>query len=177
MKNILIQFDIYLSRENLTFEAVVIGGAALILTGAARRTTNDVDCLAPEIPAAVKAAARDFALANPALELDTEWLNNGPASLTEDLPKGWAERTAPLFEGTALRLRTLGRLDLLRTKLFAYCDRQQDFGDCLALAPTDEELSECRTWVEARDAHPDWPAHVMVSFGALRERLNHGPNR
>lgn len=173
MRTIFEQFDAFLCRRGLRFEGVVIGGAALTAGGIVQRATRDVDCLAPPVPEAVKEAARAFVRDRPETGLDAEWLNNGPADLAEDLPRGWRERTIPLFEGTALRLRTLGRLDLLRTKLFAYCDRQQDFNDCVALAPTAGELAECRPWVEARDGHPGWPGHVAISFRALQERMGH----
>ncbi len=131
-------FDGFLADRGLAFEGVVIGGAALILLEFIRRATDDVDCLYPQIPAAIQDAALEFASARAAsyLSLRKDWFNNGSASLTRDLPAGWLDRTVPLFNGRALRLKTLGRLDLLRSKLFAFCDRQEDLDDCLALKAT-----------------------------------------
>ncbi len=50
-------------------------------------------------------------------------------ALNNDLPIGWEERLVTLHIGKAVTLKTLGRLDLLMTKLFAMCDRQQDIDD------------------------------------------------
>jgi hypothetical protein len=73
-----------------------------------------------------------------------------------------------------LILRVLGRSDLLKSKLFSLCDRGTDLLDCVALAPTDEELGEAREWLAEQDAHPDWPEHVLRTLDDLQERLGHG---
>jgi len=78
------------------------------------------------------------------------------------------------FAGHALTLRSLGRTDLIRSKLFALCDRGIDLPDCLALAPTDEELEEVEEWVAAQDANPDWPEHVRAVIADLKARLSRG---
>ncbi|CAN5912349.1 hypothetical protein BH11MYX2_BH11MYX2_01270 [soil metagenome] len=49
-------------------------------------------------------------------------------------------------------LRTLGRPDLIKSKLFALCDRGTDWSDCIALAPSREELTEALPWLEIQDA-------------------------
>ncbi len=175
VKDVMTAFDEYLAENGLSFNATVIGGAALIAMGVIARATQDLDCLDPSIPEAVKRASREFAksYSGPAAPLKEDWLNDGPASLKDDLPKGWRDRTVPLFEGKAFVLRTLGRMELLCTKLFAYCDRQQDLQDCEALKPTRAELAECLPWVIERDAHPQWPDHVKTSLKALAERLGY----
>lgn len=162
-------FDAYLHERGLRFECVVIGGGAMILAGIIDRPTKDLDCLDPEIPEPIAQAARDFAHARP--ELWERWFNNGPRSLIRDLPPDWEEHLQLVFEGKSLTLRTLGRLDLLRSKLFAYCDRQQDLDDCVALSPTAEELETCLPWVAERDGNPDWPRHVRVSLRALAKEV------
>lgn len=80
-------FDQYLSIRGLRFEAVAIGGAALNLLGAVSRPTKDCDILSPEIPEEIGEASRAFAV-----EIRTQgevfrddWLNNGPASLADQL--------------------------------------------------------------------------------------------
>ena len=80
----------------------------------------------------------------------------------------------PAFAGRALVLTTLGRADLLKTKLFALCDRGSDLADCVAKAPTSDELTEALPWVSSQDAHPGWPAHVAATLADLRRRLGHG---
>ena len=170
------RFDLSLKEKGLTLEAIVIGGAALCLLGVVSRETRDCDILHPELSEEVRAAAVEFAKTSRAegRKLDSDWLNNGPSSLVELLPEGWRGRLQLAFQGDALTLHALGRPDLLKTKLFAYCDRGTDLGDCLALAPTDAELQEALPWVQLQDAHPDWARHVAETLEDLGRRLGHG---
>ena len=169
-------FDLHLHGLGLNFEGIVIGGAALALMGVIQRPTRDFDILVPELPEAIASAARDFAKAqrDSGVELQGDWLNNGPIQLGDVLPTGWRERAKRIFEGQALALSTLGRPDLLKSKLFALCDRGTDLPDCIALAPTAEELAECQPWLEAQDGNELWPAHVRATFANLARRLGHG---
>jgi hypothetical protein len=169
-------FDHHLGALGLRLEAVVIGGSALALLGVTTRQTRDFDILHPELPAAITGAARAFAREQRRLgiELIDDWLNNGPMQLGEVLPKGWQLRVHLAFEGRALVLNTLGRADLLKTKLFALCDRGTDLPDCIALAPTADEIAEAMPWPAEQDANPDWPAHVRSTVADLQRRLSHG---
>lgn len=132
----------------------------------------NIDCIDPMIPNVIKQAALDFKESNPALHLWENWLN-GPISLTDDPPNGWQERTVPLFEGDSISFRTLGRIDLLMTKLFALCDRQQDRDDCIALSPTHQELDQCLAWLLERDGNPYWPDNLMLSLKKLARELGY----
>ena len=71
-------------------------------------------------------------------------------------------------------LSTLGRADLLKTKLFALCDRGTDLSDCVALAPTAAELADAMIWLAEQDTNPGWPAHVKATIADLTQRLFHG---
>jgi hypothetical protein len=175
-RDIIERFDAYLLEEELRLEAVVIGGAALALLGITNRQTKDCDILQPTLSAELVEAAQAFARAVRAdgEELADDWLNNGPASLAPTLPEGWEERLQLAFQGDSILLRSLGRGELLRSKLFALCDRGIDLGDCLALAPTARELREATPWVEWQDANPDWPEHVRSVLDDLGRRLGHG---
>lgn len=170
-------FDRYLVGLSLRFEAVVIGGAALNLLGVVDRVTRDCDVLEPTVPPEIAEAARAFA----ALEstsgnaLQQDWLNNGPETLAGSLPPGWHARLSTVFEGEAITLRCLGRPDLLKSKLFALCDRAIDLADCLALKPTAEELADALPWALGQDTNPGWPDHVRETFEDLGRRLGHGP--
>jgi len=169
-------FDRHLTGLNLRFEGVVIGGSALALLGILRRPTRDFDILVPELPPAIASAARDFAKAQreAGIDLIDDWLNNGPMQLGEVLPTGWRDRVQHIFEGQFLVLSTLGRLDLLKTKQFALRDRGTDLPDCVALAPTATELSECVPWLEVQDGNELWPEHVRATVDDLARRLGHG---
>jgi hypothetical protein len=169
-------FDQWLKAEALTLEAIVIGGAALALLGVITRQTKDFDILAPELSSEILAAARAFAAHQKASGdiLDDDWLNNGPMSLIDLLPDGWRARTQVVFQGEALTLMTLGRSDLIKTKLFALCDRGTDLNDCIALSPSKEEIAAAELWVIEQDGHAMWPAHVRATLSNLEERLGYG---
>jgi len=168
-------FDRHLTGLALRFEGVVIGGSALVLMGVVQRNTRDVDVLVPALPEAIVAAAREFARQQrqAGSDLADDWFNNGPMQLGDVLPAGWRERVEQIFAGEALILGTLGRPDLLKSKLFALCDRGTDMPDCIALAPTAEELAECLPWLELQDGNELWPAHVRSTLADLRKRLGH----
>lgn len=169
-------FDAWLASRSLQLEAIVIGGSALALLGVTERQTRDVDILHPELPAEIVAAAQEFAvhLRGQGVELADDWLNNGPMQLAEALPDGWRRRVHSIFEGAALRLTVLGRADLLKTKLFALCDRGTDLADCIVLAPAREELDEAELWLAEQDTNPMWPEHVRSTLADLGRRLDHG---
>lgn len=169
-------FDDFLAGQGVGFAGIVIGGTALALAGIVIRPTRDCDVLDPPISAELLAHARAFAAQRRAGgdPLADDWFNAGPASLAGVLPTGWRDRLVDVFMGRALRLRTLGRSDLLASKLFALCDRGTDLGDCLALAPTAAELLAAQPWLEQQDAHPGWPAHAQGVMADLGRRLGHG---
>ena len=54
------------------------------------------------------------------------------------------------------------------------CDRGTDLPDCMALAPTADELAECLPWLEQQDGHEHWPAHARATVADLARRLGHG---
>lgn len=169
-------FDRHLLGLGLRFEGVVIGGSALGLMSIIQRPTRDFDILVPELPSSITDAARDFAKAQrqAGVDLIDDWLNNGPMQLGDVLSAGWRERVHRIFEGQAVVLSTLGRSDLLESKLFALCDRGTDLPDCIALAPTADELAEALSWLEGQDGNPEWPAHVRATLADLSRRLGHG---
>ena len=140
----------------LYLDAVVIGGAALNLIGVVSRPTKDRDILYSRLTAAIAEAGRVI----------------GPASLADQLPSGWKRRLEAVFTGEAIVLRWLKGEDLLRSKLFALCDRGIDLGDCPALAPTTAELATILPWLEQQDINPDWAAHVTATMEE-RRRLGH----
>ncbi len=82
-------------------------------------------------------------------------------------------RLSTVYQGKGITLFTLGRSDLLKSKLFAYCDRGTDLADCIALKPTKDELKDSIDWVSQRDGNVGWPKHVQKSFEQLAKKLGH----
>ena len=169
-------FDTWLSERDLSFEAVIVGGSALALLGVIDRPTRDVDVIAPELPEAIAEAASAFAaeMRRAGQPLAVDWLNTGPIAVADALPAGWKSRLRPIFTGSALNLHTLGKQELLLTKLFALCDRGTDLADCLALGPSASELTEAERWLLQQDASEIWPTLVSDTLDHLRARLGHG---
>lgn len=175
-KEIIERFDEYLADQGLALSAIVVGGAALGLLGVVSRQTQGCDIIHPQLPEVIRDASSRFAAdqRRRGIDLREDWLNNGPASLIWDLPVGWEERLQPASQGKAVTLRTLGRLDLLRSKIFSLCDRAIDISDCVALAPSIEELDEIRPCLVERDGNQGWPNHVNEVLADLRRRQGHG---
>ena len=138
------------------------------------RPTKDCDVLDPALPGEILRAADEFAKACPDEQLAPGWFNNGPISLLRSLPNAWSARLQPLYSGVALELQTLGRTDLLGSKLFALVDRNIDLPDCVALRPTREELHELLPWLDEQDSNEDWPNYVRIVLGKLAQELDYG---
>lgn len=159
---ILPEFDEFLHLREAEFEAIIIGAGALSVLGVIPRQTRDFDILSPEIPALIQKLANEFRIIKnkEGIELEENWLNNGPSSICDILEKGWRERLISLYEGKALTLQTLGRVDFIGTKLDAMCQRGDDFKDLIRMKPTQEELTQAIKWVKKQDANPGWPDFV-----------------
>ncbi len=170
-RKIIPEFDNYLRKEGLVLQATMIGGAALQLMGLITRPTNDCDILDPMLDSQILSAADAYAETQP--QLSTGWFNNGPASLVRTLPGEWSQRLQPLFTGKAIQLTTLGREDLLRSKLFAMIDRNIDLPDCVALAPTRDEVLALLPWLNEQDGNERWPEHVRDMLQALGGKLGY----
>jgi hypothetical protein len=167
-------FDHFLAKESCAFEAIIIGGAALSILGITSRVTNDIDVMRPgQLPQSVKSAAHSFALH---MNLPENWLNCGPADIEKYLPHDWEKRVVTLFNGKHLKLITLGRQEFLMTKCWAYCDRERDLDDILAMKPSTAELDIVVKWLEPLDANPAWPSFVKKMIDGIRARCegNHG---
>ena len=151
--NVIRKFDTFLDKKGLTFEAVVIGGAALNILGFIARQTQEVG------------------LGDTSLK--ENWLNHGPESLRKYLRKNWKARLQPLFNGKAITFTTLGRVDLLGTKLLAYCDRGRDLQDCLDSKPSRDEILEILPWVQGYDVNPNWAEYCQGQIQDLAKRLGY----
>lgn len=160
-----------LKNKNLEREIIICGGAALISLGIISRQTLDVDVITPKIDSDFSAIADSLAKN---LSLHSGWLNNGPESLAEDLPKGWEDRTKEVYRDSNLIVKSLGRKDLLFSKFYAACDRGDDIEDILLIKPNEQELAEAKAWFLEKDAAEIWPSIVEEMLGELRKRMGHG---
>jgi hypothetical protein len=145
-------------------EIVVCGGAALILTGAVVRTTQDVDIVALASPMGLlspdplpKALERAAVEAAEDLGLPDNWLNNGPSRgkgglYQMGLPEGLQDRWATRRYGSHLTVHFIDRLDQIHFKLYAAADRGgYHVEDLLALEPTPDEMVVAAQWAMTHD--------------------------
>jgi hypothetical protein len=172
IQKLLTSLDEKLSQLGLDREIVTCGGGALLILGVIHRATRDLDVVAPKIDEELTRVAIEVANE---FGLDSKWLNNGPSSLSKDLEKGWEARTQDIFRGQALLVKALGRRDLLASKLYAFCDRdEQDLGDILGLKPAPSEVESLREWLLERDGSAYWPARVEKQLALLAQKLQNG---
>ena len=164
-------FDQHLKEEDLTFEAVIIGGAALNVLSIIDRQTRDIDCLDPQISDEILNSAERFRLKHPELQLAKDWLNHQSESLTHELDEGWRDRTIELYSGNAINFKTVCRSDFINLKLLAYCYRDTDYEDCIALNPTKDELNKSLEWLKDKDGNPFWMDNVRIHFDKLERAL------
>ncbi|HSY82481.1 MAG TPA: DUF6036 family nucleotidyltransferase [Gemmatimonadaceae bacterium] len=122
-------------REDTT---ILLGGsAALILTNALERGTNDGDVIASHpdlghLQAAIRAVARE-------LGLPDGWLNGSVQSYVEVLPPDYETRVKTLRPFGRLSVSLLGRRDVIVMKFFS--GRPKDLRDLEQIAPTAAELA------------------------------------
>lgn len=152
---------------------VICGGAALISLGIRSTSTMDIDVITPDLSQELIAVA---AVVGKQFGLARDWFNNGPKSLVPLLPADWQRRLTPIFRGKRLSVDSLGRPELLLSKIFAEADRQEDLEDIMGLRPTRAELDAAATLVVTFDANPDWPAHVARTVERIWARLKQPPS-
>lgn len=114
-------------RSSYKLPAVVVGGAALILTNSAppSRRTHDIDFL--EIPHEALIAMRD---------LD---MNNAVGTFAFSMPSGWRDRAETInLDTEALDVSTPSKADLVIMKLIA--GRETDRADIDAMIAMDPSL-------------------------------------
>ncbi len=163
--------DHELHTLGLQRDLVICGGAALIAMGVIARETRDVDVLDPLLDAELLEAAKRV---GKRLGLAEGWLNNGPRTLVKELPRDWEERCTEVFQGDALLVRSIGRSDLICTKLYAAACRTDDVPDLVRLKPTSAELKFAESWTLERDGSEIWPRIVSECIAEVRRRLGHG---
>tara|TARA_B100001094_G_C17582336_1_gene508014 strand:+ start:27 stop:554 length:528 start_codon:yes stop_codon:yes gene_type:complete len=169
-KDIAKKFDSYLDSKGLKFEGVVIGGTALVLLDIITRHTKDFDLINHRIPEDIAEAATEFAKAE---NLSLQWFNSGPTDLVKHLPNDWQTTTQIIYQGDALTFMTLSRSNLLKAKIWAYCDRTRDYDDILHMAPTPKELGDTAEWLYPLDTNPNWPEWVDECINNLTKGLGH----
>ena len=172
LQSILDDLDSELAQAGAERSLTICGGGALLFLNIMERVTRDVDVITPELDPLLTQLAALLAKRH---GLEENWLNNGPAALARDLEPGWLTRTEPIFKGRALELRTLGRRDLIASKLFALCDRDEhDLDDLFRMKLIWSEVEDLKEWILKRDASSYWPERVERQLAKLKKRVENG---
>jgi len=141
-RKLISELDEELGKSGHSYEITITGAGALIALNKISRATVDIDLIDPEIDSPLFKAAMIVGENN---NLSYGWLNSAATSFADELPPGWQERTRDHVKGKHLHVKTLGRTDLIFSKLHAAAERvEQDFDDLLALKPTKEELERAK---------------------------------
>ena len=142
---------VYDELKGEPLEVSICGGAALNLLGYIKRTTRDIDIVAPEIlPAefeeAVKITANYFGL-------KPDWINQGPIDLLRvGLPRGFHDRCKKFEFHSRLTICAADRFDQIHFKLYASIDRGgYHLQDLKALKPAEDELVMAVEWCLTHD--------------------------
>lgn len=125
-------------------EIVLAGGAALIFAGYIERGTQDGDVVHSE-PRFAELGDLIIGVAEER-NLPTGWLNDGVKAWSDVLPSDFGVRLEEVDTFGNLRVRRLGRLDLLVMKFFAL--RDEDLEDIEQMVPTDEEIEFVRNQLD-----------------------------
>jgi hypothetical protein len=167
-KSVFQLLDQEMEQAKIERSLIICGGAALITLGWIRRETRDVDVIIPDLDEELLKAAGVVATK---LRLREDWLNNVVSPIKFGLPKGWEDRSVPIFEGKALTIKSLGRQDLIATKLLGACDRGDDVADLIAAAITSEELKLAKDWVLKQDGSEIWPQIVEECVSEIERQI------
>ncbi|MBT8248549.1 MAG: hypothetical protein KJN73_12110 [Acidimicrobiia bacterium] len=166
-----------LAFRGLTADIAVIGGTAMLLGDLSNRVTRDVAVVAlvedgqligaQELPIPFLEAIQDVAAD---LDLDSDWINAGPAGLLEfGLPDGFLER-CELIRLAGLTVRVADRFDQIHFKLYAAADqgpRSKHVSDLALLHPSVDELRAAVAWCQTHDPSPGFAESVSAVIDHL----------
>lgn len=167
-----------LTDRRLRFHVAIVGGSALLLQGLRDRPTQDVDVVAVsqdgaaptsqvELPKALLDAAADVATT---LGLNApDWLNAGCVAIIGDrMPEGFLPRAQVRVFHDGLVVSVLGRMDLVRLKLYAASDEgpgSWHVDDLRAMRATTEEIANAQEWIAlSTSQHPGFLEDVVATL-------------
>ncbi|MEN9723763.1 MAG: hypothetical protein RJB38_1749 [Pseudomonadota bacterium] len=141
MKRALAQLDELLEKP---VTLIMGGGGAMILAHGFPLATTDIDA----VPKGIEIAELDVLVKKIALEqqLAPDWLNPYFSTFAHTLPLDYGERLVDVFSGRHLRVRALGKDEMLLMKCFAH--RQKDVGHAKSLIKKGADLDRVQTRIE-----------------------------
>jgi len=160
-------FDEFLQKREAKFTAVIVGRGALTMLGLNVLDPEHIELFGPILSTEQEKLIAEFR--------SEKWIENVPELKSDAFPPDWNKRTKLIFSGKALRVYTLGNLELLKWQLWEHCDRaDEDRSDIVEMKPKVEQLQKCLSWVQQRDPSPDWQDHVKSEFSKISKDLGFG---
>jgi hypothetical protein len=173
----LVTLGALMEERGHSYDLVLIGGGALMLSGLIERPTKDLDVLArmeldnlvpaEPLPEPLQMAVRDVP---EILDLDPAWLNGGPTSLLDQpLPSGFMGRLETRTFG-GLTVRIASRVDQVAFKRYAAVDqgpRSKHVSDLRKLAPTSGELVAAANWCRTHDPSAGFRESLLEALRAF----------
>jgi hypothetical protein len=130
--------------------------------------TTDIDA----VPKGMEIADLDVLVKRIAAEqaIAPDWLNPYFATFIHTLPSDYGSRLIDVFQGARLRVRALGREEMLIMKCFAH--RQKDVGHAKALLKAGVDLDRVEARIEALAAKKIPQSQAALDFlQDVREQL------
>ena len=166
LKELFRKLDLALSSYNEKRELVIYGGAAMISMSVADRATFDIDVFEPKIDPLLNDIIRSL---GEEFSLGEHWINSTGKAFEYEMPVGWKERLRLIYEGSYLQVMSLGRLDMIFTKVLAELDRQEDFEDIISLSPSSDELQSIEPTLLVLEENKLWKQKVTELINKLKE--------
>lgn len=156
-------------KSDVEVEVLIVGGAALALTGhlPPGRTTLDCDVVEYDPEDAEKAVEAAAAVAGKEFDLPETWFNSDVRWHRDSLPEGWRQRRHSVGAFGKLRIFAADRRDLIVMKLVA--GRARDLQDIETLIQEDDvrRIRECLTQLSKISAVAEEVSEAFERLEAL----------
>lgn len=107
-------------------------------------------------------------------QFNEHWINSTGKAFVKELPKGWQNRTFEIYKGSNLTVLSLGRIDLIFSKLLAELDRAEDLEDVKGLKPSISELDIVAEPLMALENNQAWKKKVSELISILKRIKSNG---
>lgn len=123
-------------------EMAIIGGGAGMMSDLLpeSRSTADLDVLDVSPPEILDLCCYHAPSVAEALQLSPAWFDATPVTMRHMMLPGWRERAVEVGTFGSLRVKAIGRIDLIALKMIA--GRERDLRDLEAMSPTFAERAE-----------------------------------
>jgi hypothetical protein len=155
-------------------EMTIIGGGAGMMTNLLpeNRATVDLDVLECEPPEILDLCCYHAPAVAEALGISPGWFDATPLTMRHMMLPGWRNRCVDVGAFGPLRVKAIGRIDLISLKVIA--GRERDLRDLEAMSPTDTERLQIEAALPELLRQGANPEVVEQALARLRSGLGDG---